>query len=60
MADLSKWFEALASESASDARLAQWRVNYDEARVIARYFQWIAERKSIPRRSQPPRREEER
>ena len=49
---LSKWFGAPSPECVSDLELTQWRGNHDEARAIARYFAWIAERNCLARRSQ--------
>jgi hypothetical protein len=49
---LSKWFGAPSPECVSDVRLTQWRGNHEEARAIARYFAWIAERNCLARRSQ--------
>jgi hypothetical protein len=52
---LPKWFEAPSPECVSDLQLTQWRGNHDEARAIARYFEWIAERNCLARRSQRSR-----
>jgi hypothetical protein len=49
---LSKWFGGPSPECVSDLQLTQWRGNHEEARAIARYFAWIAERNCLARRSQ--------
>jgi hypothetical protein len=50
--DISRWVALPSSGRGNDARLAEWRANFDEARAIARYVQRVAEGKGIPRR--PP------
>jgi len=41
---LWKWSRKPAPADAADWQYAQWRANHDEARAIARYFRWLAER----------------
>jgi hypothetical protein len=40
-----KWFESPPPDCVNERRYAEWRANYEEARGIARYFRWMAERR---------------
>jgi len=42
------WFGSPPPECVNEWRYAEWRANYDEARGIAQYFRWMAERKGRP------------
>jgi hypothetical protein len=43
-----KLFGSPPPDCVDEWRYAEWRANYDEARGIARYFRWMAERKGEP------------
>jgi hypothetical protein len=42
------WFGSPPPDCVNEWRYAEWRANYDEACGIARYFRWMAERRSEP------------
>ena len=44
----SKWFGSPPPDCVNEWCYAEWRANYDEARGIARYFRYVAERRGEP------------
>lgn len=47
------WFAALPPDCVNEWRYAEWRASYDEARGIARYFRYTAERRANSRARGP-------